>query len=72
MPNRVIREGILNSQRVNKLTEPAELFYRRLMSVVDDFGRFCTLVGNFRKKSQQTVSAKEPFAVHGGVIELRS
>ena len=40
MPTRLVREGILTSERVNKLTFPAEVFYRRLMSVVDDFGRF--------------------------------
>ena len=43
MPNRVLREGILKSPRVNHLSERAELFYRRLMSVVDDFGRFDAL-----------------------------
>lgn len=40
MPNRVIREGILRSWRVNALSEQAEVFYRRLMSVVDDYGRY--------------------------------
>ena len=40
MPNRVIRDGILVSERVNSLSIEAELFYRRLMSVVDDFGRY--------------------------------
>lgn len=40
MPNRIIREGILSSERVNSLSPNAELFYRRLMSVVDDFGRY--------------------------------
>lgn len=40
MPNRVIRQGILDSERVNALSFEAEVFYRRLMSVVDDFGRF--------------------------------
>lgn len=41
MPNRILREGILTSDRVNALgAGRAELFYRRLMSVVDDFGRF--------------------------------
>lgn len=39
MPNRVIRESILDSDRVNQLSWPGEIFYRRLMSVVDDFGR---------------------------------
>jgi len=40
MPTRMIRDGILTSERVNALSERAELFYRRLMSVVDDYGRF--------------------------------
>lgn len=40
MPNRVIREGILTSERVNSLNWEAEVFYRRLLSVVDDYGRF--------------------------------
>lgn len=40
MPNRIVREGILSSDRVNKLSWVGEVFYRRLMSVVDDFGRF--------------------------------
>jgi hypothetical protein len=40
MPNRILREGILDSDAVNSLDAPSELFYRRLMSVVDDFGRF--------------------------------
>jgi len=40
MPNRIVREGILTSERVNALTSNAELFYRRLLSVVDDFGRY--------------------------------
>lgn len=40
MPVRLLREGILDSDAVCSLTFPAEVFYRRLMSVVDDFGRF--------------------------------
>lgn len=40
MPNRILREGILSSERVAKLDWPEEVFYRRLHSVVDDFGRF--------------------------------
>ncbi len=40
MPNRTIRPEILTSERVDKLGAHAEVFYRRLMSVVDDFGRF--------------------------------
>ncbi len=40
MPTRLLREGILDSDAVNSLSLGAEVFYRRLMSVVDDFGRF--------------------------------
>lgn len=40
VPARVLRDGILRSKRVAKLSPQAEVFYRRLMSVVDDFGRY--------------------------------
>lgn len=38
MANRVIHEEILTSERVNSLDFPAEIFYRRLMSRVDEHG----------------------------------
>ena len=40
MPDRILRAAILTSDSVNKLSWPAETFYRRLMSVVDDYGRY--------------------------------
>jgi hypothetical protein len=42
VPSRIVREGILTSERVDRIAdEPAaEVFYRRLHSVVDDYGRF--------------------------------
>lgn len=40
MPRRLIREGILDSRAVNSLSESGELLYRRLMSALDDYGRF--------------------------------
>ncbi len=40
LPNRILRDGIIESERVNQLSPGAELFYRRLMSKADDFGRF--------------------------------
>jgi hypothetical protein len=40
MPNRIVREGILASERVSKMSFGAQLFYHNLMLVVDDFGRF--------------------------------
>lgn len=40
MPERMIRPGILSSEPVNRLPWAEEVFYRRLMSIVDDYGRF--------------------------------
>jgi hypothetical protein len=40
MPTRLLREGILSSERVDQLDWPAEVFYRRLMSKVDDHGLY--------------------------------
>src|SRR5687768_8022510 len=40
MPNRIVREGILTSDRVDSLDAAAEVFYRRLMSKVDDHGLY--------------------------------
>jgi hypothetical protein len=40
MPARILREGILTSESVDQLSPGAELFYRRLMSAVDDYGRY--------------------------------
>jgi hypothetical protein len=42
MPNRILREGIVSSELVDSVAgEPAvEVTYRRLISLVDDFGRY--------------------------------
>lgn len=40
MPNRIIRQSINSSERVNSLSWEAEVFYRRLLLVVDDYGRY--------------------------------
>lgn len=50
MPNRILREGILTSERIDLLNFEEELFYRRLMSVVDDFGRFEAIPKLLRSK----------------------
>ena len=39
MPNRILRDNILTSEAVASLDWAAEVFYRRLHSIVDDFGR---------------------------------
>ena len=48
MPNRILREGILTSAKLAQLGWAEEVFYRRLMSVVDDFGRYYADVGLLR------------------------
>lgn len=40
MPSRIVREGILTSLKVDQLSSGAEVFYRRILNVVDDFGRY--------------------------------
>lgn len=40
MPNRIIREGILSSEKIDLLNWAEEVFYRRLQSIVDDYGRY--------------------------------
>lgn len=40
MPNRYIRESAIESERVNALSWFGEVFYRRLLNRVDDFGRY--------------------------------
>ncbi len=40
MPNRYVRESAIESEAVNCLSWQGEVFYRRLINRVDDFGRF--------------------------------
>lgn len=39
MPNRIVREAILSSEKIASLGWAEEVLYRRLMSIVDDYGR---------------------------------
>ena len=39
MPTRLLKEGILDSDAVNSMSLRGEVFYRRLMSIADDYGR---------------------------------
>jgi hypothetical protein len=40
MPNRYVREDAIESDRVNAMSWQGEVFFRRLINRVDDFGRF--------------------------------
>lgn len=40
MPNRIIRAGIISSDKIDQLDFAAEVFYRRLLNAVDDHGLF--------------------------------
>lgn len=39
MPNRLLKEGIVDSSLINELTPEEEVFFYRLLVVCDDFGR---------------------------------
>lgn len=39
MPNRLLREGITTSDKLDSLSTEAEIFYYRLLVAVDDYGR---------------------------------
>jgi hypothetical protein len=39
MPNRLLKEGIVDSEKINALSPQAEVFFYRLLVVSDDFGR---------------------------------
>jgi hypothetical protein len=39
MPNRILRADILSSEAIASLKWDEEVFYRRVMSIVDDYGR---------------------------------
>lgn len=54
MPDRVVREGILDSDKVNALSWAEEVFYRRLMSIADDFGRCDARVSVLRARLYPT------------------
>ena len=59
MPNRVLREGILDSERmaalVHEATWAGECFYRRLHSIADDFGCFDARPSVLRAKCYPTL-----------------
>ena len=40
MATRVVRDGMLTSERIDALSPLAELFYRRIQQVADDHGRY--------------------------------
>ena len=40
MPNRIVKENLLSSPAITALSFAAEVFFRRLMSVVDDYGLY--------------------------------
>lgn len=40
MPNRILRDNALDSDRIASVDEASEVFFYRLLMLVDDFGRF--------------------------------
>lgn len=40
MPNRVLRDGLLTSEKINHCSDSAQMLFVRIMLIVDDYGRF--------------------------------
>ena len=40
MPIRMLREGILESRSVSSLSDDGQILFYRLISIVDDYGRY--------------------------------
>ena len=40
MPNRILRDGVLDSRAVSALTDDGQILFYRLMSIADDYGRY--------------------------------
>jgi len=59
MPNRLIREGMIDSPRMETLAREggwaAEVFYRRLQQVADDYGRFDGRVSMLKARCYPTL-----------------
>lgn len=58
MPNRTVREGFLDSEGINNLTESAECFYHRLLLAADDAGRYDGRPDVIRSKLYPVASRK--------------
>ena len=39
MPNRLIRDGLLDSDKFSRLKDKEQMYFVRLMLIVDDYGR---------------------------------
>ena len=60
MPNRYIRDGINSSRAVAALNPPEEVFFRRMINEVDDFGRF---------EVDPKLIRSQAYPVHDGISE---
>ena len=40
MPNRILRDGFLTSEKINKCSDASQILFIRLMLIVDDYGRY--------------------------------
>lgn len=72
MPSRIIRDGCLDSERVDALSEQAENFYKRLLNIVDDYGRCeANPVALLAKTYPLRVARYSPEQVEGWLRECR-
>jgi len=65
MPGRYLRDGVLSSAKMAKLTHPASNFWYKLLSIVDDYGRYelrIIPIKNNTFQAQDNVTEKEIIA----------
>ncbi len=74
MPNRIIRPEILTSDTVDQLTWAEEVFYRRLLSIGDDFGLYDARIPLLRAAlfplRLDRVSDRDVQGYHDRLVEL--
>ncbi len=74
MPTRIIRPEIITSDTVDKLTWQQEVFYRRLLSVADDYGLYDARVSVMRAAlfplRLDRVSDRDVQGCHDRLVEL--
>ncbi len=69
MPNRLIREGFLDSEAIHSLSEPAECLYHRLLLVVDDAGRLDARPGLLRARLYPLGTRRTDEEIHALLAE---
>ena len=72
MPNRLLREGIVDSERINSLSAEAERMFYRLLVVADDLGRMDARPALLRARCVPLMETLSASKVDAWLAELAS